>query len=52
MWDLKVQNDFFTSLWSGFQMFNKQGMIFYVASAMLTNGRYPYIYSSAVVKQG
>ena len=32
-------------------MFNKQGMIFYVASAILTNGRYPYIYSSAVVKQ-
>ena len=30
-------------------MFNKQGMIFYVASAILTNGRYPYIYSSAVV---
>ena len=27
-------------------------MIFYVALAMLTNGRYPYIYSSAVVKQG
>ena len=34
-----------------FQMFNKQGMIFYVASDILTNGRYPYIYSSAVVKQ-
>ena len=32
-------------------MFNKQGMIFYVASAVLTNGRYPYIYSSAVVKK-
>ena len=32
-------------------MFNKQGMVFYVASAILTNGRYPYIYSSAVVKQ-
>ena len=30
----------------------KQGMIFYVASAILTNGRYPYICSSAVVKQG
>ena len=26
-------------------------MVFYVASAILTNGRYPYIYSSAVVKQ-
>ena len=33
-------------------MFNKQGMVFDVASAMLTNGRYPCIYSSAVVKQG
>ena len=32
-------------------MFNKQGMIFYVASTILTNGRNPYIYSSAVVKQ-
>ena len=51
MWDFKIQNEFFTSSWSGFQMFNKQGMIFYVASAILTNGRYPYIYSSAVVKQ-
>ena len=26
-------------------------MIFYVASAILTNGRYPYIYSSAVVNE-
>ena len=42
---------FITSSWSGFQMFNEQGMIFYVASAILTNGRYPYIYSSAVVKE-
>ena len=33
-------------------MFNKQGMIFYVASAMLTNGRYPYIHSSAVANEG
>ena len=32
-------------------MFNKQGMIFNTASAILTNGRYPYIYSSAVVKE-
>ena len=51
MWDFKIQDEFFTSWWSGFQMFNKQGVIFYVASAILTNGRYPYIYSSAVVKQ-
>ena len=32
-------------------MFNKQGVVFYMASAILTNGRYPYNYSSAVVKQ-
>ena len=32
-------------------MFNKQGMIFYVASAILTNGRYPYIYCSAVANE-
>ena len=32
-------------------MFNKQGMVFYLASTILTNGQYPYIYSSAVVKQ-
>ena len=44
MWDFKMQNEIFYFL-------DKQGMIFYVASAMLTNGRYPYIYSSAVVKQ-
>ena len=26
-------------------------MIFYVASAILTNGRYPYIYGSAVTNE-
>ena len=48
---LKYKMKYLTSSWSGFQMFNKQGMIFYVASAMLANGRYPYIYSLAVVKE-
>ena len=47
----KYKMKYFTSSWSGFQMFNKQGMIFYVASAILTNGRYPYIYSSAVANE-
>ena len=31
-------------------MFNKQGMVFYLASTLLTNGQYTYIYSSAVVR--
>ena len=47
---LKCKIKYFTCSWSGFQMFNKQGMVFYLASTMLTNGQYPYIYSSAVVK--
>ena len=48
---LKCKMKYFTCSWSGFQMFNKQGMVFYLASTILTNGQYPYIYSSAVVKQ-
>ena len=50
---LKCKIKYFTCSWSGFQMFNKQGMVFYLASTILTNGQYPYIYtcSSAVVKQ-
>ena len=48
---LKCKMKYFTCSWSGFQMFNKQGMVFYLASTILTNGKYPYIYSSAVVNQ-
>ena len=47
---LKYKRKYLTSLCSGFQMFNKQEMLFYVASAILTNERYPSIYSSAVIK--